>query len=165
MATGKMRGVGWAICYLDPNTGHISNHWITLHETNNIAGFKPIIVMDAWEHAFVPDSKAVDELLREMQLTQSHIAILVDEYGGTAGLVTMEDLLEEIVGDIFDEHDRALTPEIAEAVLAAGDADMALRRALRGVLSRQLQAGGLGRMAGAAAGVPGAVHEQPSPDR
>jgi CBS domain containing-hemolysin-like protein len=55
---------------------------------------------------FVPDSKPVDELLKEMQLTQSHIAILVDEYGGTAGLVTMEDLVEEIVGEIADEYDR-----------------------------------------------------------
>lgn len=58
--------------------------------------------------AFVPDSKPVDELLKEMQLTQSHIAILVDEYGGTAGLVTMEDLVEEIVGEIADEYDREL---------------------------------------------------------
>jgi CBS domain containing-hemolysin-like protein len=55
---------------------------------------------------FVPDSKPVDELLKEMQLTSSHIAILVDEYGGTAGLVTMEDLVEEIVGEIADEYDR-----------------------------------------------------------
>jgi CBS domain containing-hemolysin-like protein len=55
---------------------------------------------------FVPDSKPVDDLLKEMQLTQSHIAILVDEYGGTAGLVTMEDLVEEIVGEIADEYDR-----------------------------------------------------------
>jgi CBS domain containing-hemolysin-like protein len=55
---------------------------------------------------FVPDSKPVDELLKEMQLTQNHIAILVDEYGGTAGLVTMEDLVEEIVGEIADEYDR-----------------------------------------------------------
>ncbi len=59
---------------------------------------------------FVPDSKAVDELLKEMQLTQSHIAILVDEYGGTAGLVTMEDLVEEIVGEIADEYDRERPP-------------------------------------------------------
>ncbi len=59
---------------------------------------------------FTPDSKPVDELLKEMQLTQSHIAILVDEYGGTAGLVTMEDLVEEIVGEIADEYDRERPP-------------------------------------------------------
>jgi len=59
---------------------------------------------------FVPDSKPVDELLREMQLTQSHIAIVVDEYGGTAGLVTMEDIVEEIVGEIADEYDEERPP-------------------------------------------------------
>ncbi|MGQ0630742.1 MAG: hemolysin family protein [Sporichthyaceae bacterium] len=59
---------------------------------------------------FVPDSKAVDDLLKEMQLSQSHIAILVDEYGGTAGLVTLEDLVEEIVGEIADEYDSERPP-------------------------------------------------------
>ena len=54
---------------------------------------------------FVPESKPVDELLREMQAQQSHVAIVVDEYGGTAGLVTIEDVLEEIVGEITDEYD------------------------------------------------------------
>ena len=55
---------------------------------------------------FVPESKPVDDLLREMQLDQTHFAIVVDEYGGTAGLVTIEDIIEEIVGEIADEHDR-----------------------------------------------------------
>ncbi|MDN5765635.1 MAG: hemolysin family protein [Humibacillus sp.] len=55
---------------------------------------------------FVPESKPVDDLLREMQLDQTHFAIVVDEYGGTAGLVTIEDIIEEIVGEISDEHDR-----------------------------------------------------------
>ncbi|MDN5796576.1 MAG: hemolysin family protein [Intrasporangium sp.] len=55
---------------------------------------------------FVPESKPVDDLLREMQQEQSHFAIVVDEYGGTAGLVTIEDIIEEIVGEIADEHDR-----------------------------------------------------------
>lgn len=54
---------------------------------------------------FVPDSKALDSLLSEMQRDRNHMAVLVDEYGGTAGLVTIEDVLEEIVGEIADEYD------------------------------------------------------------
>lgn len=57
---------------------------------------------------FVPESKAVNDLLREMQLDGNHIAIVVDEYGSTAGLVTMEDMVEEIVGEIRDEHEPGL---------------------------------------------------------
>jgi len=59
---------------------------------------------------FVPESKPVDELLREMQLHRTHIAIVIDEYGGTAGLVTIEDILEEIVGEITDEYDDERPP-------------------------------------------------------
>ena len=55
---------------------------------------------------YVPESKPVDDLLHEMQAAKRHIAIVVDEYGGTAGLVTMEDVVEEIVGEIQDEYDR-----------------------------------------------------------
>lgn len=57
---GKMRGVGWAICYQNPSNGRISNHWITLHETGNIAGFDPILVMDVWEHAYLLDYKPAE---------------------------------------------------------------------------------------------------------
>src|SRR4051794_13664813 len=56
--------------------------------------------------SYVPESKPVDELLREMQVGQVHFAIVIDEYGGTAGLVTIEDILEEIVGEIADEYDK-----------------------------------------------------------
>ncbi|MGZ8563153.1 MAG: hemolysin family protein, partial [Candidatus Limnocylindria bacterium] len=54
---------------------------------------------------YVPETKPVDELLTEMRINKRHIAIVVDEYGGTAGLITMEDVVEEIVGEIQDEYD------------------------------------------------------------
>lgn len=57
---------------------------------------------------FVPESKPVDDLLREMQTSSRHIAIIIDEYGGVAGLATMEDVIEEIVGEISDEYDREI---------------------------------------------------------
>jgi Fe-Mn family superoxide dismutase len=60
VGVGKMRGVGWAICYENPANGRISNHWITLHETGNVAGFTPVLVMDVWEHAYLLDYKPAD---------------------------------------------------------------------------------------------------------
>lgn len=65
------------------------------------------------EPYFVPDSKPVDALLRDMQSARVHLAIVIDEYGGTAGLVTIEDILEEIVGEITDEYDMG-APEVEE---------------------------------------------------
>jgi CBS domain containing-hemolysin-like protein len=72
----------------------------------------PVVDALAREVRYVPDSKPVSELLRELQKESTHVAIVIDEYGGTAGLVTLEDLIEEIVGEIVDEYDT----EAAEAV-------------------------------------------------
>lgn len=60
MKVGGMRGVGWAILYQDPEQKVLSNHWITLHEEGNIAGFNPLLVMDVWEHAFMLDYKPAE---------------------------------------------------------------------------------------------------------
>ena len=73
---------------------------------------------------FVPETRTVAEVLAEMR-TRTHVALVVDEYGGFAGMVTLEDLLEEIVGEIRDEHDRedaTLTPEAGGAWLVSGAA-------------------------------------------
>ena len=77
---------------------------------------------------FVPESKPVDELLREMQVGQIHIAVVIDEYGGTAGLVTIEDILEEIVGEITDEYDAEAAPLVEE--LPDGSARVSTRMAV-----------------------------------
>lgn len=62
---------------------------------------------------FVPEVQRADKLLRRMQQESNHLALVVDEYGGISGLVTLEDLIEEVIGDISDEHDRE-TPEVVE---------------------------------------------------
>lgn len=57
-AMGDMRGIGWVILFQDPATDRLTNHWITLHQDGVPAGFKPLLVMDVWEHAFMRDYKA-----------------------------------------------------------------------------------------------------------
>jgi CBS domain containing-hemolysin-like protein len=61
---------------------------------------------------YIPETKRIDDLLRDMQRARSHMAVVVDEYGGSIGIVTLEDIVEQIVGDIRDEHDR--TPATVE---------------------------------------------------
>jgi CBS domain containing-hemolysin-like protein len=95
--------------------------------TDDIVGIAYMKDVVAWQHehtdteaekvstimrpaSFVPDSKPVDELLRQMQARRIHVSIVIDEYGGTAGLVTIEDILEEIVGEITDEYDNEQPP-------------------------------------------------------
>jgi putative hemolysin len=83
----------------------------------------------AREASYVPETKKVDELLHEMQQRRVHLAIVVDEYGGTAGLITIEDLIEEIVGEIQDEYDvaeEAMIQEISETE-ALFDARVSIR--------------------------------------
>ncbi len=60
VGVGKMRGVGWAICYQNPANGLLSNHWISLHEVGDVSGFVPVLVMDVWEHAYLLDYKPAD---------------------------------------------------------------------------------------------------------
>ncbi|MGR6922484.1 hemolysin family protein [[Actinomadura] parvosata] len=76
-----------------------------IHESGE-GGGKEAVESIMRSAAYVPESKPIDQLMREMQARQIHIAIVIDEYGGTAGLVTIEDVLEEIVGEITDEYDQ-----------------------------------------------------------
>ncbi len=73
---------------------------------------------------FVPETKKLDSLLKEFKRRHVHIAVAVDEYGGVSGIVCMEDIIEEIVGDIQDEFDTSV-----EDVLEIGDKTLPLRRA------------------------------------
>ncbi|HXH85137.1 MAG TPA: Fe-Mn family superoxide dismutase [Candidatus Tectomicrobia bacterium] len=61
-ALGEMRGIGWVILFQDPATDRLTNHWITLHQDGVPAGFKPLLVMDVWEHAFMRDYKATEKM-------------------------------------------------------------------------------------------------------
>jgi CBS domain containing-hemolysin-like protein len=101
---------------------------VTGENTDDVVGIGYLKDMVAWDHehpgtehtervgkimrpaTYVPESKPVDELLRQMQVQRIHVAIVIDEYGGTAGLVTIEDILEEIVGEIADEYDNEGSP-------------------------------------------------------
>ena len=76
----------------------------------------------------MPETKKVDELLHEMQQKRVHLAIVVDEYGGTAGLISIEDLIEEIVGEIQDEYDveEAMIEEVSD-IEAVFDARVSIR--------------------------------------
>ena len=92
---------------LDAITGIVFAHDL-LQITDKDAGQRTVAEIQR-PSTFIPETKKVNELLREMQREKQHMSIVIDEYGGVAGLVTIEDLLEEIVGNISDEH------EIAEA--------------------------------------------------
>jgi magnesium and cobalt transporter len=78
---------------------------------------------------FIPESKKISDLLRDLVERKTQIAIVIDEYGGTAGLITLEDILEEIVGEIYDEYDRMeprLVPQEDESVLVDARLDVEL---------------------------------------
>jgi CBS domain containing-hemolysin-like protein len=101
---------------------------VTGESTDDVVGIAYLKDIVAWSHShqeaevpeavekvmrpatYVPDSKPVNELLRQMQQQRNHVAVVIDEYGGTAGLVTIEDILEEIVGEIADEYDNERPP-------------------------------------------------------
>ncbi|MFJ4169347.1 hemolysin family protein [Paenarthrobacter sp. NPDC089714] len=85
---------------------HRNEHGLQPHDVDSLAR----------EVRYVPESKPVSDLLKELQQESTHVAIVIDEYGGTAGLVTLEDLIEEIVGEIVDEYDAA-----AEEAVDLGD--------------------------------------------
>jgi putative hemolysin len=91
---------------------------------------------------FVPESKRGTDLLREMQKENTHMAVVIDEYGGVAGVVTIEDLVEEIVGEIRDEHegDSEVVQESDTSYIMPGNTDVDLLNALFGVTTEELQA-------------------------
>ncbi|MBK8269414.1 MAG: CBS domain-containing protein [Planctomycetes bacterium] len=76
---------------------------------------------------FVPETKDLSSLLREFQQTRVHIAIVLDEYGGTAGLVTLEDIMEQLIGDIADEHETPPAPPILRINDRTADVDARVR--------------------------------------
>ena len=97
---------------LDNIVGMISIKDLILLDTTDLS--QPITPLVRPAH-FVPETKLVPELLKEFQRKRIQAALVVDEYGGTAGFVTVEDLIEEIVGEIRDEYDTELEPVVEEA--------------------------------------------------
>lgn len=96
------------IVYLKDLVERLRDRWAA---TAGGADDVPLTAGDVMRDAtFVPDTKPIDELLREMQKRRNHVAVAIDEYGGTAGLVTLEDIVEEIVGEITDEYDHEIAP-------------------------------------------------------
>lgn len=106
---------------------HIKDVVSRIHEDDQAAD--SVQVAEVMRPAMlVPDSKPADDLLREFQASRTHLALLVDEYGGTAGLVTVEDILEEIVGEITDEYDLAEIPDCRQ--LGPGDYRISARMSI-----------------------------------
>jgi CBS domain containing-hemolysin-like protein len=93
---------------IDNITGiiHVKDLFLKEAQGEKITNLSPL----ARKAYFIPETKKIDELLREFKRDKNHMAIVVDEYGGTAGLVTLEDILEEIVGEIQDEYDMEVPP-------------------------------------------------------
>ena len=86
---------------------------------------RPVKELDTYIRSvsFIPETKSIDKLFKEMQTKKNHIVIVLDEYGQTSGLVAMEDILEEIVGNIFDEYDESeefIQPQFDESILMDG---------------------------------------------
>ena len=82
-----------------------SRYPIYEEEMDNIVGILHIKDVLKFLLAFIPETKSIDKLFKEMQVNKNHIAVVISEYGQTSGIVTMEDILEEIVGNILDEYD------------------------------------------------------------
>ena len=96
---------------------------------NSWAKFKPLKELPGLirKVTFVPETRHIGQLFRTMQARQVHMAVVVDEYGQTAGIVTMEDILEEIVGDIFDEYDESkdtFRPQVDNSIIIDGLASL-----------------------------------------
>ena len=104
-SVGKMRGVGWAICYLDPLHGQLSNHWVTLHEVGNVSGFIPVLVMDVWEHAFLLDYKPAER------------PKYIEAFFSNLNWQTVEERLEPKNSQIQNSQIKGLRPPRLEAPL------------------------------------------------